>query len=84
MASPAAADERRELLVPEMDGPISLGTWARCGDMVNEITASGHLVECVAHLGGFTIQGTRYSNLAPHPDDPNADAVRDHCWMEGD
>ena len=48
LASPEAADESRELLVPEMDGPISLGTYALCQDMVNDITASGHLIECIA------------------------------------
>ena len=48
MASPEAADESRELLTPEMDGPISLGNCALCGDMVNDITASGHLIECIA------------------------------------
>lgn len=48
MASPEAADESRELLTREMDGPISLGTCALCQDMVNDITAGGHLIECIA------------------------------------
>ena len=142
MASPEAADESRELLTPEMDGPISLGTCALCGEMVTDITASGHLIECIAqqnlpapsetgppgydqslhlsvhdgsglywmelavradttlrqldeflrgmwleccaHLSEFTILGVRYSNLAPHPDDPNAAAIRADYWMEDD
>ena len=142
MASPEAADESRELLTPEMDGPISLGTCALCENMVNDITASGHLIECIAqqnlpapsgtdppgydqslnlsvhdgnglywmelavranttlrqlddflrgmwleccgHLSEFTILGTRYSNLAPNPDDPNPAAIRADYWMEDD
>ena len=142
VGSPETADESRELLVPEMDGPISLGTCALCGDSVNDITASGHLIECIAqqnlpassetdpsgydqslhlsvhdgsglywmelavwadttlrqldeflrgmwleccgHLSEFTILGVRYTNLAPHPDDPNAAAIRADYWMEDD
>ena len=142
MASPEAADESRELLTPEMDGPISLGTCALCQDTVNDITASGHLIECIAqqnlpassgtdpsgydqslhlsvhdgsglywmelavradttlrqldgflrgmwleccgHLSEFTILGVRYTNLAPHRDDPNAAAIRADYWMEDD
>ena len=142
VASPEAADESRELLVPEMNGPISLGTCVLCQEMVNDITASGHLIECIArqdlprasrsdptghdqslhlsvhdgsglywmelavradttlrrldeflrgmwleccgHLSEFKIQGTRYSNLAPHPDDPDADFIRAEYWMEDD
>ena len=141
VASPAAA-ESRDLLAPEMDGPISRGTCALCDDMVNDITASGHLVECIArqnlpapsgtgplgsdyslhlslhdgsglywmelavradttlrqldeflrgmwleccgHLSEFKIQGVRYSNLAPHRDDPDADFIRAEYWMEDD
>ena len=140
VGSPEAADESRELLTPEMDGPISLGTCALCQDTVNDITASGHLVECIAqqnlpapsgtdpsgydqslhlsvhdgsglywmelavradttlrqldgflrgmwleccgHLSEFTILGVRYTNLAPHRDDPNAAAIRADYWME--
>ena len=48
VSSPEAVDESRELLTPEMDGPISLGNCALCQDMVNDITASGHLIECIA------------------------------------
>ena len=36
------------------------------------------------HLSRFTIQGTRYSNPAPQPDDPNAAAIRANYWMEDD
>lgn len=36
-------------------------------------------LECCGHLSEFKIQGTRYSNLAAHPDDPDAD-----YWMEDD
>ena len=39
-------------------------------------------LECCAHLSQFTIQGTRYSNLAPRPDDPNAAAIRADYWLE--
>ena len=142
VASPEAADESRELLTLPMDGPLSQGTCSLCEDMVNDLTASGHLIECIArqnlpngsgtdptghdqslhlwvhdgsglywmelavradttlrqldeflrgmwleccsHLSEFTIQGTRYSNLAPHPDDPNAAAIRADYWMEDD
>ena len=44
----------------------------------------GMWLECCSHLSEFTIQGTRYSNLAPHPDDPNAAAIRADYWMEDD
>ena len=142
LVSPEAADESRELLTPEMDGPISLGTCNLCQVMVHDLDASGHLIECIArqdlpipfdmnppgydqslhlsvhdgsglywmelavradttlrqldeslrgtwlegcgHLSEFKIQGTRYSNLAPHPDDPNAAAIRADHWMEDD
>ena len=147
MASPEAADESRELLTSEMDGPISLGTCNLCQDMVNDLDAGGHLIECIArqdlpnpsdmdpsdmdptghdqslhlsvhdgnglywmelavradatlrqldeflrgmwleccgHLSEFKIQGTRYSNLAPHPDDPDADFIRADYYMEED
>lgn len=39
----------------------------------------GMRLECCGHLSEFKIQGTRYSNLAPHPDDPDAD-----YWMGDD
>ena len=142
VASPEAANESRELLTPEMDGPISLGTCNLCQEMVHDLDVSGHLIECIArqnlpirfdmnppgydrslhlsvhdgsglywmellvradttlrqldesprgmwleccgHLSEFKIQGTRYSNLAPHPDDPNAAAIRADYWMEDD
>ena len=142
IASPEAADESRELLTPEMEGPISLGMCNLCQEMVNDLDASGHLIECIArqdlpkasgsdppghdqslhlsvhdgsglywmelavradttlrqldeflrgmwleccgHLSEFKIQGTRYSNLAPHPDDPHADFIRSDYWMEDD
>ena len=142
IASPEAADESRELLVPEMDGPISLGTCVLCQEMVNDLDAKGHLIECIArqdlpkasrsdppghdqslhlsvhdgsglywmelavradttlrqldgflrgmwleccgHLSEFKIQGVRYSNLAPHRDDPDADFIRAEYWMEND
>lgn len=142
IASPEAADESRELLTPETDGPISLGMCNLCQDMVNDLDASGHLIECVAgeglpkssgsdppghdqslhlsvhdgsglywmelavradttlrqldefqrgmwleccgHLSEFKIRGTRYSNLAPNPDDPDADFIRADYWMEDD
>ena len=48
MASPEAADESRELLTSEMDGPISLGTCNLCQEIVNDLDASGHLIECIA------------------------------------
>ena len=125
-----------------MDGPISLGMCNLCQEMVNDLDASGHLIECIArqdlprasgsdppgydqslhlsvhdgsglywmelavradttlrqldgflrgmwleccgHLSEFKIQGTRYSNLAPHPDDPDADFIRVDYWMEDD
>ena len=44
----------------------------------------GMWLECCGHLSQFTIQGTRYSNLAPRPDDPNAAAIRADYWMEDD
>ena len=39
-------------------------------------------LECCGHLSQFTIQGTRYSNLTPRPDDPNAAAIRADYWLE--
>ena len=44
----------------------------------------GMWLECCGHLREFTILGTRYSNLAPHRDDPNAAAIRADYWMEDD
>ena len=44
----------------------------------------GMWLECCGHLSEFTILGVRDSNLAPHRDDPNAAAIRDHYWMEDD
>ena len=44
----------------------------------------GMWLECCGHLSEFTIQGTRYSNLTPHPDDPNAAAIRADYWMDDD
>ena len=142
MASPEAAAESRELRPDPMDGPISLGTCNLCQEMLNDLNASGHLIDCIArqnlprasdsdpterqqwphlsvhdgsglywmelamradttlrqlddflrgmwleccgHLSEFKIQGTRYSNRAPHPDDPNAALIRADYWMEDD
>ena len=42
----------------------------------------GMWLECCGHLSEFTILGIRYSNLAPHPDDPNAADIRADYWME--
>ena len=142
VASPEAADESRELFASPMDGPLSQGICNLCQDMVNDLTARGHLMDCIArqdlpkasgtdptehehslhlsvndgsglywlelavradttlrqldeflrgtwleccgHLSEFTIRGTRYSNLAPHRDDPNAAAIRADYWMEDD
>ena len=44
MASSEAADESRESLAPEMEGPISLGMCNLCQEMVNDLDASGHLI----------------------------------------
>ena len=44
----------------------------------------GVWLECCGHLSEFTILGIRYSNLAPHRDDPNAAAIRADYWMEDD
>ena len=46
----------------------------------------GMWLECCGHLREFTIlaSATRYSNLAPHRDDPNAAAIRADYWMEED
>ena len=35
----------------------------------------GMWLECCGHLSEFKIQGTRYSNLAPHPDEPDEECV---------
>ena len=48
VASPEAADESRELPAPEMEGQISLGTCNLCQEMVNDLDASGHLIESIA------------------------------------
>ena len=142
IGSPEAAAESRQLLPAPMDGPLSQGMCNLCQEMVNDLSASAHLIDCVArqglprasgseptehrqslhlsahdgnglywmelavradttlrqlddflrgmwleccgHLSEFTIQGTRYSNLAPHPDDPNAAAIRADHWMDDD
>ena len=44
----------------------------------------GAWLECCGHLSQFTIEGTRYSNLAPRPNYPNAAAIRPDYWMEDD
>ena len=44
----------------------------------------GAWLECCGHLSQFTIEGTRYSNLAPRPNYPNAAAIRADYWMEDD
>ena len=41
-------------------------------------------LECCGHLSQFTIQGTRYSNLAPRPDDLNASGIHADHWTEDD
>ncbi len=46
--SPEAADESRELLTLPIDGPLSQGICNLCQAMVNDLTASGHLIECIA------------------------------------
>ena len=142
IGSPEAAAKSRQLLPAPMDGPLSQGMCNLCQEMVNDLSASAHLIDCVArqglprasgseptehrqslhlsahdgnglywmelavradttlrqlddflrgmwleccgHLSEFTIQGTRYSNLAPHPDDPNAAAIRADHWMDDD
>ena len=44
----------------------------------------GMWLECCGHLSEFTVLGVRYTNLAPHRDDPNAAAIRAEYWMEDD
>ena len=41
-------------------------------------------LECCGHLSEFAILRVRYTNLAPHSDDPNAAAIRADYWMEDD
>ena len=41
-------------------------------------------LECCGHLSQFTIQGTRYSNLAPRPNDLNASGIHADHWTEDD
>ena len=48
VASPDAADESRELPAAAMDGPLSQGICNLCRDMVNDLTARGHLMDCIA------------------------------------
>ena len=48
VASPEAADESQELFAPPMDGPLTQGICNLCQDKVNDLTASGHPIDCIA------------------------------------
>ena len=59
--SPETADESREVLAPTMDGPLTQGTCNLCQERVSDMTASGHLNDCIAEQNLLWASGTNPS-----------------------
>lgn len=85
-SSPPGYDQSLHLSVHDGSGLYWMQLAVRADTTLRQLDGflRGMWLERCGHLSEFKIQGTRYSNLAPHPDDPDADVIRADYWMEDD